>query len=181
MCNCRCTFCGFALHITTLSSLFDFSGMLRRRMSLIYLRHTSLLFSSLINLIFRQQCPWDTTHNYQSAIQLVKFPAVWFTIWSETVFTYSATITFMSQFRFIRISIAISCIVLLSPRLIGCSCSWQILLPLYDSYCIVSRGDKGHILWDRDIHCHHPTLDAGSSTAGSSWNSMTTVMVAARC
>jgi len=61
MWNCRCTFCGFALHIATLSGSLKFSGMLRRRMLLMYLRYTSLLLSFSINLIFEQQCWWVTT------------------------------------------------------------------------------------------------------------------------
>jgi len=61
MWNCRCTFCGFALHIAILSGSLKFSGMLRRRMLLMYLRYTSLLLSFSINLIFEQQCWWVTT------------------------------------------------------------------------------------------------------------------------
>lgn len=61
MWNCRCTFCGFALHIATLSGSLKFSGMLRRRMLLMYLRYTSLLLSFSINLIFEQQCWWVAT------------------------------------------------------------------------------------------------------------------------
>lgn len=110
MWNCRCTFCGFALHIATLSGSLKFSGMSRRRTLLMFLRYTSLLLSFSISLIFEQQCWWVTTQ-LQSAIQLVKFPVICWTIWNVTVFTYSASIAFISQFRYKRISILIFCIV----------------------------------------------------------------------